>query len=190
MVTTLSSPEVSPTTAESGFSTATPQPTYRDYADWATQTLLRGFYHDAGWRTCALDKCKSVNRDWGADSLTYTLYLRWRTTHDPSLVTFFEGLLSTAPQYPPPCHGLSGLKCSWSDAPQWDAVAELREYEVTGKNPIALDRAAKAFDTIEDSNIYTGGACSAIRYQQPFAYLDHLKTLETEATAVKAALLL
>ena len=106
VVTTLSSPEVSPTTAESAFSTATPQPTYRDYADWATQTLLRGFYHDAGWRTCALDKCKSVNRDWGADSLTYTLYLRWRTTHDPSLVTFFEGLLSTAPQYPPPCHGL------------------------------------------------------------------------------------
>jgi hypothetical protein len=164
--------------------------TYHDYAGWATQTLLHGFYHDAGWRSCALLTCRSVNRDWGADSLTYTLYLRWQTTHDPSLVTYFKSLVSTAPQYPPPCHGIAGLACTFSDAPQWDVVAALREYEVTGKNPIALDRAVKAFETIEGSTIYTGGVCPAIRYQQPYGYLDHLKTLETEATAVKAALLL
>ena len=168
----------------------TSRPTFYDYANWATQTLLHGFYHDAGWRTCALPTCKSVNHDWGADSLTYTLYLRWLASHDPSLVTYFEGLVSTLPQYPPPCHGISGFTCTWSDAPQWDVVAALRTYEVTGKNPIALDRAIKAFATVEGSTIYTGGVCPAIRYQQPFAYLDHLKTLETEATAVKAALLL
>ncbi len=169
---------------------ATPQPAYRDYANWTTQTLLHSFYHNAGWKKCALAACASVNRDWGADSLTYTLYLRWLTTHDRSLITYFEALVSTAPQYPPPCRGLAGFACTWSDAPQWDVIAILRSYEVTGKNPVALQRAVKAFATIENSTIYTGGACPAIRYQQPFAYLDHLKTLETEATAVKAALLL
>jgi hypothetical protein len=85
---------------------------------------------------------------------------------------------------------LAGLICSWSDVANWDAVAEMREFEATGGNPSALRKAIVAFETIERSNIYTGGACKAIRYQQPFAYLDHLKTLETEATAVKAALLL
>jgi hypothetical protein len=179
-----------PTAALQASPSVATRPTYQNYADWATQTLLHGFYNNAGWRSCALLKCKSVNRDWGADSLTYTLYLRWIATHDSSLVTYFEGLALTAPQYPPPCHGISGFKCSWSDAPQWDVVAILREYEVTGRNPVALDRAIKAFRTIEESSIYTGGVCPAIRYQQPFGYLDHLKTLETEATAVKAALLL
>lgn len=188
--TASASPAAAPSATLPPTPVATARPTYRDYADRATATLLHGFYHDAGWRKCALLECVSVNRDWGADSLTNTLYLRWLTTRDPSLITYFEGLVSTAPQYPPPCRGVGGYACTWSDAPQWDVVAILREYEAAGKSPLALERALRAFDTIELSPIYTGGACPAIRYQQPFAYLDHLKTLETEATAAKAALLL
>lgn len=160
-----------------------------------TRRGFRGYalarvYHNAGWRPCPLPDCRAVNRDWGVDSLTYTLYLRWQTTHDAALVPYMTALASTAPLYPAPCHGIGGLLCTWSDAPQWDVVAALREYEVTGKNTVALDRAIRAFDTVEGSDVYTGGGCRDIRYQQPFGYLDRLKTLETEATAVKTALLL
>jgi len=181
------SPSASPTASPA---TAAPALSYRELAEASVDTLLHGFYHNAGWRPCPLPDCRAVNRDWGVDSLTYTLYLRWQTTHDAALVPYMRALASTAPLYPAPCHGIGGLLCTWSDAPQWDVVAALREYEVTGKHTVALDRAIRAFDTVEVSDVYTGGGCRDIRYQQPFGYLDRLKTLETEATAVKAALLL
>jgi hypothetical protein len=164
--------------------------TYRDYANQAVATLLSLFYAGNGsWRTCTDPTCPTTNSDWGADSLTYTMFLRRETTGDPAIAATMSALAAAAPSYPPPCHGLAGVRCTWSDVAEWDAVAELREYAVTS-NPSVLQRAITAFEAIEGSEIYALGACPAIRYQQPFGYLDHLKTLETEATAIKAATLL
>ncbi|MGP6158776.1 MAG: hypothetical protein ACLPYS_14940 [Vulcanimicrobiaceae bacterium] len=166
-------------------------PSFSQLASDATDTLLQRYFDPrGGWKLCPDPVCPSVNRDWGVDSLTYTLYLRWKTTRDNALVPPMNALIATAPNYPPPCRGLTGVLCTWSDVANWDAVADMREFEATGGNLSALGNAINAFETVEQSNIYTGGACKAIRYQQPYAYLDRIKTLETEATAVKAALLL
>ncbi|GAC1441537.1 MAG: hypothetical protein PVSMB8_04560 [Vulcanimicrobiaceae bacterium] len=163
-------------------------PTYRELARAARDTLVTTYYHAAGWRLCPLARCRPVNRDWGADSLTYALAFYWRTTRDATVVPVMRELARTAPRYPKPCSGIAGLGCTWSDAPQWDAIATLRENEVIGGDPATLALAIRAFDTVEGSGVYTGGACRDIRYQQPFGYLDRLKTLETEATAIEAAL--
>jgi hypothetical protein len=185
------SPAATVTQAASPAPGAPAEPTYRDLAEAATATLLRQYFDPrGGWKLCPDSACPSANRDWGVDSLTYTLYLRWTTTRDGALVPAMNALIATAPAYPPPCRGAAGVLCTWSDVANWDAVAAMREFEATGGNLSALGSAINAFETVEQSNVYTGGACKAIRYQQPFAYLDHLKTLETEATAVKAALLL
>ena len=166
--------------------------TLHELADQAAATLLTQFYDgNGGWRECTDPTCGTANRDWGVDSLTYTLYLRWKLTGDPTIRPLMAALAASSPAYPAPCQGLLGIMCTWSDAPNWDAVAEMREYEVSGgTDATALVRAQAAFDTVEGSNIYALGACPAIRYQQPFGYLDRLKTLETEATAIKAATLI
>jgi hypothetical protein len=179
-------------TGAAGLQPSTGNPTLRSFADQAYATLLSQFYDgNGGWRECTDPTCGTSNRDWGVDSLTYTLFLRWVATGDSRIISYMDALSSSSPVYPPPCKGLIGIRCTWSDAPNWDAVAELREYEVSGgKNTTALARAEAAFDTVERSDIYSLGACPAIRYQQPFGYLDRLKTLETEATAIKAATLL
>jgi hypothetical protein len=48
--------------------------------------LERTWFTGSAWRLCLLAGCPITNQDWGADSLTYDLYLRWQTTHDRSLV--------------------------------------------------------------------------------------------------------
>lgn len=56
--------------------------------------MLHVFYTgDGKWRECAAADCHASNQDWGVDSMTYTLWLRWKTsgnakreyevTHDP-----------------------------------------------------------------------------------------------------------
>ena len=73
--------------------------------------------------------------------------------------------------------------------PEWDAIALADVYEATG-DPAALAKAAAAFAFVEQSGAYALGACPRIRYQQPGGADNHLKTLETDANAIKAALLL
>ena len=73
--------------------------------------------------------------------------------------------------------------------PQWDSIALTDVYEATG-DPGALAKAQAAFAFVEESSAYALGACPAIRYQQPAGAGDRLKTLETDANAIKAALLL
>jgi hypothetical protein len=63
------------------------------------------------------------------------------------------------------------------------------EYEATG-DLTALQKAEAAFAFVEQSTAYALGACPRIRYQQPGGEANHLKTLETDANAIKAALLL
>jgi hypothetical protein len=146
----------------------------------------RHLYAGSGlWFSCA-DGCGAHNLDWGDDSLTYALHLRWSLTKDPSLVPIFAELASTAASYAP-CKA-SGCG-DWSDAPEWDAIADEREFEVTG-DPSALELAEQAYASVRDSSAFALGACSSVRYQQAFGAGGGLKTLETDSNAIKAALLL
>ncbi len=166
---------------------APPGETFAASGKAATATLLQVFYGGNGmWRACDAADCPQGNQDWGVDSLTYALWLRWETAHDSSIAPVMQQLLATAPAYPPPCTASCG---SWSDVPEWDAIAAMREYAVLG-DPAALSKAKAAFASVEGSNAYRLGACPEIRYQQPYGRDNHLKTLETDANAVKAALLL
>jgi hypothetical protein len=163
--------------------------TFADAGRHATRTLLDVWYAGGGlWRACNAEDCETGNVDWGYDSLTYALALRYDATHDARLVALFRALADTAPAYPPPCTSVDGCG-AWSDVPEWDAIALTDEYEATG-NPAALAKAEMAFAFVEESSAYALGACPRILYQQPGGRDNRLKTLETDANAIKAALLL
>jgi hypothetical protein len=161
--------------------------TFAAAGDRAEDTLLHYWYAGEGqWKICDAPDCGRWNRDWGADALTYATYLRWTGTHDPRIAAKLGALVPTAPSYGPPC--TSG-PCGWSDVPAWDSIAALREYEVT-HDPRALAKAQAGFAYVEDSKVYALGACPRIDYQQPNGEANELKTLETDANMIKAALLL
>ncbi|GGA46963.1 glycoside hydrolase family 76 protein [Dyella nitratireducens] len=155
----------------------------------AVDTMVRVFYTgDGKWRECPAADCHASNQDWGVDSMTYTLWLHWKTTGDPKIAPLMRALEQTAPSYPAPC--TEGATCSsWSDVPEWDSIAASREYEIT-HDPTALKKARDAFDFVEHAQVFARGACPAIDYQLADGGTNHLKTLETDANAVKAALLL
>jgi hypothetical protein len=160
--------------------------TFGEAGTMATKTLVDVFYAGGSWRMCDQANCWTTNSDWGADSLTYALWLRWETTRHPAVPPVLRGLLATTQQYPPPC---TSNCTSGSDVPEWDAIAAVREYQVLG-DPVALADARAAFDFVEGSNAFALGACPEIRYQQSYGSENHLKTLETDSNAIKAALLL
>ena len=66
----------------------------------------------------------------------------------------------------------------------------MREYEVLGHDPQALAKAKAAFAYVEGGDAFALGACPEVRYQQASGEVNHLKTLETDANAIKAAILL
>jgi hypothetical protein len=155
----------------------------------AAATLLEVYYAGGGlWRQCDASDCATGNSDWGYDSLTYTLFLRYEATHDARLLVPLRTLEQTAPTYPTPCTDASTCS-SWSDVPEWDTIALVDEYEATGDRA-ALSKAEASFSFVDRSSVYALGACPSIPYQQPGGGANQLKTLETEANAVKAALLL
>ncbi len=138
---------------------------------------------DGRWRLCE-SGCPAENRDWGADSFTYILALRWRATHDGSLLPFFDRLERTASSYT----GCTTPACGWSDVPEWDSIADSREYEAT-RNSAVLEKAKAAYAYGRNAKFFALGACPQIHYQLPYGATG-LKTLETDANAIKAALLL
>ena len=71
----------------------------------------------------------------------------------------------------------------------WDAVAALRTYDVT-HDATALRNAQAAYAAVAESDVYARGACPEIDYQRPHAASGGLKTLETDANALLAAVLL
>jgi len=116
----------------------------------AVTALLQVYYAGGGlWRACDAPDCSTGNIDWGDDSLTYALALRYAATHDPELKAPLAELAGTAPTYGAPCATPSGC-ASWSDVPQWDAIALADEYEATG-DPAALAKAEAAFAFVEQS---------------------------------------
>src|SRR5258707_8509173 len=115
-------------------------PTFAAAGRQATATLLDVWYAGGGlWRSCNASDCASGNVDWGYDSLTYALALRHAATHDSRLLTPLRELVNTAQSWPAPCASVSGCG-SWSDVPEWDAIALMDEYEATG-DPTALQKA-------------------------------------------------
>jgi hypothetical protein len=163
-----------------------PPGSYGDFGAQAIATLQASFYSSGQWSACDGDGCGFGNEDWGDDSLTYTLFLRWRATEDPTLEPMFVALTGTATDWGP----CTGPSCTgWSDVPSWDSIADEREYEVTG-DPHALDLARSAYSRVRDSDAYALGACPQVRYQHAFGGGGGLKTLETDSNLLKAALLL
>ncbi len=174
--------------------TASPyQPTYADYGSLAIKDMLNDFYTNGLWKNC-MSGCTAQNTDWGADSLTYTLFLRWKINHhDPSVVSTLQTLAATAPTWQSPCQTFYGCRQPWSDQPLWDSIALGDEYEVTGlTNSNILFKEQAAFNVVDGagSSIYLFGACPSIHYQQPGGGANQLKTLETDSNYIKAALLL
>ena len=168
---------------------STPPYPYASYGAAALTTLENDWYDRGRWRLCLAPGCRSVNQDWGADAITYALYLRWKSTHDVSLAPYFWSLASTARRYGVACEG---TVCSQlSDVPEWDALAALRDYEVVGNDDaLPLEEAKADFDVVDLSNAYALGACPGIDYQRPFGGHSKLKTLETDSNAIRVALLL
>jgi hypothetical protein len=153
---------------------------YAALARHALVTLGREYYNGSGeWNLCVPLACGAGNRDWGADSLTYVLYLHWLLTRDPAVAPIMNALTRTAPS----TH--SGV----SDVPLWDSIAAAREYEVTG-NPEALRKAEASFGGLAGSGEFALGACPGILYQHANGGSTQLKTLETDANYIKAAVLL
>jgi hypothetical protein len=175
--------------AGSDASAGTRSATFAGAGRRAVATLLGVYYAGGGlWRTCNAATCATANIDWGVDSLTDTLALRFRANRDPRLLPVLRALTATAPSYGAPC--ASGAACgSWSDVPAWDAIALLNEYEATG-DPRALAKAEAAFAFVEHAGVYALGACPRIDYQQPDGGANRLKTLESDSNLIKAALLL
>jgi hypothetical protein len=156
--------------------------TYAALGRGALRTLEREYYNGKGrWNMCVPRRCSPVNRDWGADSLTYVLYLHWVLTRDPGVKPIMNALTATSPS------GHSGL----SDVPLWDSIAAAREYQVTG-NPAALRKAVSYFGYVAGnaSRLFALGACPSVLYQWANGGSTQLKTLETGANYIKAALLL
>jgi hypothetical protein len=159
--------------------------TYADLAAQATRTLEQRYYAGAGkWNVCLPRICGTGNLDWGTDSLTYALYLHWTITGDRRVPAMMNALTGTAYNYSPAVY-------SSSDVPAWDAIADVREYQVTG-NPTAIAKAEAAFRylAVDKASSFERGACPSIDYQLPGGLPTMLKTLESGSNFVKAALLL
>ncbi|HTW84429.1 MAG TPA: hypothetical protein VMD91_10205 [Candidatus Sulfotelmatobacter sp.] len=138
------------------------------------------------WQLCARLPCGASDSDWGADSLTAVLALRWHATHAPALRAYARALERGAPAY----RVCRGRGCTgWSDVPLWDAVSAMRRYGVTDE-PLALAHARAAYASVARTDLYARGACPEIDYQRPFGGGGGLKTLETDANRVLAAALL
>lgn len=159
--------------------------TFGAYGADAARTLSTAIYDGRGaWYLCERG-CAASDRDWGADALTYTAYMRWRLHRDGSIVRIMRRLEWSAPVH----SRCDGPACPWSDEPEWDAVAAARMYSVTGDG-VALQKAEGDYEYVRASRAFALGACPRIPFQRPFGAGGGLKTLETGATAIKAALLL
>ncbi len=163
--------------------------TFAQASDAALHTMQTVFYSQGNWRMCIPTDCSRIlpvdDFDWGADSMTAALYLRWTFENDASVVTMMEALDANGASYGT-CTDTSCVM--WSDVPLWDSIAGAHEHLVTG-SASSLARAKSGFDFVDTANQFALGACPEIDYQQPGGTLN-LKTLETGSNYVKAALLL
>jgi hypothetical protein len=158
--------------------------TYQALAGKSVRLLEKSFYNGSGlWHMCLpKDVCNTKNRDWGSDALTNALYFRWMLTRDQTVLPVARRLALTARDW------TTGERAS-SDNVAWDAVAEVRLYQMTGSK-IALAKAETALRWVDTEKGLDGGACPTIGFQWPFGANGGLKTIETNTNYIKAALLL
>lgn len=166
--------------AEAGAAGGTEPPTFGRLADDAVGTVLRTWYAGgAAFRSCA--GCAGAsNSDWGADSLVDVLYLRWKLRRDPVVARVFADIVAGEPR---PALG------RFSDVPMWDAVAALRAYDVT-RDPRALANAQRQYRGLAASRRFALAPCPGVDYQIRDGGGGGLKTLETDANRVLAAVLI
>ena len=166
-----------------------PTTTFSESSDAAFQALQNLFYAGKGWNMCAPSPCTIpfIDFDWGADSMTDALYMRWSFSKDASIVPMMAALNEFGPTYTT-CTAQS-CPLGWSDVPMWDAIAAAHEYQVTG-NAQALSRSKAAFNFVDSATQFHLGACPAVNYQMAQGGTNNLKTLETDSNYIKAALLL
>lgn len=167
--------------------TATSSPgAYPELATRAIRALETEFYNGTGeWHMCVpKTSCNTKNSDWGADALTNVLAFRWKLTRDRSVLPLITRLERTMHPWVPSRTGSS-------DTVVWDAVAAMREYQVTG-DKVALRKAEDAFTWITSPRQagFATGACPSVDYQWTDRQRGDLKTLETGSNYVKAAILL
>jgi hypothetical protein len=162
--------------------------TFAAYARDATAALERNWYANAAWRECRGAPCRVRDSDWGADALTATLALRRSSANDATTLGPLRALLGGLPRYGAPC--VAAPCAGWSDVPLWDAVAALQAAAATRSRATGVGVALAAFAQVDATRVYAGGACPEIDYQQAFGGTNRLKTLETDANYVRAALLL
>ena len=159
---------------------------YPTLATRAIRMLETNFYNGTGeWHMCVPKQpCNTKNRDWGADALTNILAFRWKLTRDRTVLPLVQRLIQTSHSYAPNQPGSS-------DTAMWDAVADVREYQVTGSK-LALHKAEAAFTwlTSPQQAGFATGACPSVDYQWTDRQRGDLKTLETGSNYVKAAILL
>src|SRR5215472_5269221 len=152
---------------------------FRQASDAALQTMQTLFYNQGNWNMCVPTACSRLlpmdDFDWGADSMTAALYLRWTFEQDASVVTMMNALDANGSKSYGTCVDTSCVM--WSDVPLWDSIAGAHEYLVTG-SPGSIARAKNAFDFVDTANQFGLGACPEINYQRPGGDLN-LKTLET-----------
>lgn len=148
-------------------------------ADDAVATVLRTWYAGgSAFRACA--GCAGAsNSDWGADSLIDVLYLRWKLGRDPAVARAFGAIVAGEP--------VAGLG-RFSDVPMWDAVAAVRAYDVT-HDPRALANAVRQYRALVTARRFALAPCRALDYQIRDAGGGGLKTLETDANRILAAVL-
>jgi hypothetical protein len=169
---------------------AGPTYTFAQASDEALATMASVFYEDAGaWSFCEPTACSNVagfDYDWGADSMTAALTMRWQAQKDPAIRTMMTALDANAATY----GTCTAQNCpSWSDVPLWDAIAAAHEYGVLG-GAVTLARGQSAFAYVDTATQFALGACPSISYQQPGGGTTQVKTLETDSNYIQAALLL
>jgi hypothetical protein len=157
-------------------------PNYSALATRSIGLLEHSYNNGLGlWRMCVPYTCNAKNRDWGADALTNVLAFRWMLDRDPSVLPYLRRLVKTSYQWSPHLAGSS-------DSAAWDAVSEARMYQVTG-DQLALKKSEAALAWITSTKSFATGACPQVDYQWAHGKRTDLKTIETEANYVKAAMI-
>jgi hypothetical protein len=166
-----------------------PTTTFRQASDAALETMEKLFFDPIGeWNMCVPTLCEIpyTDFDWGADSSTDALYMRWTFVHDPAIPPMMTALNTNGLTYGT-C--TADLCPSWSDVPMWDTIAAVHMYQVLG-DPKILARAKLAFTYVDTATEFKLGACPTVDYQAARGGTNNLKTLESDSNYIKAALLL
>lgn len=132
--------------------------TFRQVSDAALQTMKTAFYDGGNWNLCVPTKCGFLpddDFDWGADSMTAALYLRWSIENDATVVPMIKALDANGAAYGT-CTDTNCLM--WSDVPLWDSIAGAHEHLVIA-SASSLHRAVTGFDFVDTANQFGTGAC-------------------------------